>query len=85
MHPRSATDGGLKVLKNITMSADEDLIARAREKASRQGTTLNSQFRVWLRAYIDQEQASREYRELMRDLAYARPGRRFTREEMNAR
>lgn len=73
------------MLRNVTLSADEELITLAREKAARQGTTLNSQFRVWLRAYIDQEQASRGYRELMRDLAYARPGRRFTRDELNAR
>ncbi|MBU2601682.1 MAG: hypothetical protein KKA32_05875 [Actinobacteria bacterium] len=73
------------MLRNVTLSADEELIALAREKAARQGTTLNSQFRVWLHAYIDQEQASCGYRELMRELAYARPGRRFTRDELNAR
>lgn len=74
-----------EVLKNITLSADEELIALAREKASRQGTTVNSQFRLWLRAYIEQEQASRGYRELMRGLDYANPGRRFTRDELNTR
>jgi hypothetical protein len=46
---------------------------------------VNSQFRLWLRAYIEQEQVSRGYRELMRGLDYARPGRRFTRDEFNAR
>lgn len=73
------------MLKNITLSAEEELIARAREKASRQGTTVNSQFRLWLRAYVEQEQASRSYRELMREIDYASAGRRFTRDELNAR
>lgn len=73
------------MLKNITLSADEELIALAREKASRQGTTVNSQFRLWLRAFIEQEQASNSYRELMRELDYANSGRRFTRDEFNAR
>ncbi len=73
------------MLKNITLSADEELIALAREKASRQGTTVNSQFRLWLRAFIEQEQASHNYRELMHELDYASPGRRFTRDELNAR
>lgn len=73
------------MLKNITLSADEELIALARQKASRQGTTLNAQFRVWLRAFIEQEQTAREYRQLMRDLSYARPGRRFSRDDLNAR
>lgn len=73
------------MLKNLTLSADEDLIARARAKASRQGTTLNSQFRVWLRAYVEQEQTANEYRDLMNRLDYARAGGRFTREQMNQR
>lgn len=73
------------MLKNITLSADAELIARAREKASMQGTTLNSQFRLWLQAFVGQERASQQYRDLMRALEYAHPGRRFTRDELNKR
>jgi hypothetical protein len=39
-------------MKNITLSADERLIEEAREKARRQNTTLNEQFRSWLADYV---------------------------------
>ncbi|MDZ7728611.1 MAG: hypothetical protein U5Q44_10705 [Dehalococcoidia bacterium] len=35
-------------MKNITLSADENLIEAARERARRENTTLNEQFRRWL-------------------------------------
>lgn len=73
------------MLKNITLSADEHLIARARQEAEERGTTLNAEFRLWLAAFVEQERAARDYRALMDRLDYARPGRRFTREELNAR
>jgi hypothetical protein len=73
------------MLKNITLSADEQLIARAREEAEGRGTTLNAEFRVWLAAYVEQERAAQGYRELMAHLDYVQPGRRFGREELNAR
>jgi hypothetical protein len=73
------------MLKNITLSADERLIARAREEAERHGTTLNAEFRVWLAAFVEQEQTAKQYHELMERLGYAQPGGRFTREELNAR
>ena len=73
------------MLKNITLSADEALIARAREEAEKRGSTLNAEFRVWLAAFVEQERAAQGYQELMSRLDYARPGGRFTREELNAR
>jgi hypothetical protein len=73
------------MLKNITLSADDQLIARAREEAERNGTTLNAEFRRWLAVFVEQERAALGYRELMGRLGYAHPGRRFTREELNAR
>ena len=73
------------MLKNITLSADETLIARAREEAEQRGTTLNAEFRLWLAAFAEQEGVARGYGELMERLGYARPGRRFDREEFNAR
>ena len=39
------------MLRNITLSADEQLIARARDKAGAAQTTLNVEFRKWLAAY----------------------------------
>ena len=73
------------MLKNITLSAEEQLIGRARNKAEERGTTLSSEFRLWLSAFVEQERAARGYQELMSRLEYARPGRRFTREDLNAR
>jgi len=73
------------VLKNITLSADEQLISRARQEAERRGTTLNAEFRVWLAAFAEQERAAHGYQDLMARLGYAHPGRRFSREELNER
>ncbi|MBN2286125.1 MAG: hypothetical protein JXI43_06735 [Tissierellales bacterium] len=41
------------MLKNITLSAEAKLIKKAREKASREHTTLNATFRQWLSQYIN--------------------------------
>ena len=73
------------MLKNITLSADEELIARAREEAQKRGTTLNAQFREWLAEFAAQQRTAQGYRDLMVRVEYARPGRRFTREELNER
>lgn len=73
------------MLKNITLSAAEELIARARDEAQARGTTLNSEFRLWLAAYVEQERTAQSYRELMTRLDYVRPGGRFTRDDLNAR
>ena len=73
------------MLKNITLSADEELIARARKEAEGRGTTLNAEFRAWLAAFVEQERKAQGFQQLMSRLEYARPGRRFSREELNAR
>jgi hypothetical protein len=73
------------VLKNVTLSAEERLIEQAREKARRERRTLNAVFREWLRRYVGQESGSSGYAELMEKLSHVRPGKRFTREELNAR
>ena len=43
-------------MKNITPSADEDLIKAARQRAVAEHTTLNEQFRLWLQAYTRRRQ-----------------------------
>jgi hypothetical protein len=73
------------MLKNITLSAEEKLIHEAREKAQREHTTLNASFRQWLNQYVGAHLRESEYEALMNTLAYAKPGRKFTREQMNAR
>jgi ferric-dicitrate binding protein FerR (iron transport regulator) len=72
-------------MKNITLSADEQLIDQARRMAQSQHKTLNQAFREWLESYVRPESAVERYEALMKDLKYVRAGRKFTREEMNER
>ena len=72
-------------MKNITFSADEKLIKKAREKAQREHTTLNESFRKWIRRYINSDKTNFNYDELMQQLEYVNPGRKFTREDLNER
>jgi hypothetical protein len=73
------------MLKNITLSADEELIRKGREKAGRERTTLNANFRRWLRQYVNRNEKGADYRDLMKSLNYVLPGRKFSREELNER
>ena len=72
------------MLKNITLSADEKLIKKAREKAQREHTTLNENFRRWLKRYVMPDNTF-NYENLMTNLNYANSGRKFTRDELNER
>jgi len=73
------------MLKNITLSADEELIRKARKKAQGEHTTLNATFRRWLRQYANKNTRTTDYQAFMDSLNYARPGRKFSREELNER
>jgi hypothetical protein len=72
-------------LKNITLSADSEMIRKAREKAQNQRTTLNSVFRQWLERYTGGGSNASEFDAVMKRLRYAKPGRKRTRDEMNER
>jgi hypothetical protein len=72
-------------MKNVTLSAEEHLIERARETAHAQHTTLNAAFREWLQQYTAQPSAGQRYDELMKQLSHVRAGRKYTRGEMNER
>ena len=73
-------------MKNITLSADDDLIEAARRRAASDGTTLNERFRQWLADYVGRERKAAEAGRVMRELqGRLRVGRRLTREEMNER
>jgi len=74
-----------ETVRNITLSADDELIDRARMRAAREKTTLNAVFREWLARYGGGETSSQEYRELMKRLRHVSPGRHFSREELNKR
>ena len=76
------------MLRNITLSADEQLIARARDKAGAAQTTLNVEFRKWLAAYAatQDDAAVSRFRDVMVQLGNtADAGRSFTRDELNER
>ena len=73
-------------MKNITLSADEDLIERARAAAQAQNKTLNTMFREWLDQVASRPDAAKNYEELMKRLRHVNTGgRKFTRDEMNER
>ena len=72
-------------VKNITLSADEHVIERARSLARAQHKTLNTMFREWLHQLTTQHGETQSYEALMQRLSHIRAGRRFSRDEMNER
>ena len=77
--------GEWNMAKNITLSADDTLLKRAREKARRENTSLNRLFRGWIRKYVNRDHIDTEYDLLMQSLSEVRAGRKFSRDEMNER
>lgn len=71
--------------KNITLSAEEEWIARARVKAASEKSTLNELFRRWLRQYVERGKTENEIDIVMESIAYAYSGKKFTRDELNER
>lgn len=72
-------------MKNVTLSADADLIEKGRHIARSQGETLNAAFRKWLLQYTARGGSGREVDSLMKRLHYVKAGHHFTRDEMNER
>lgn len=73
-------------VKNITLSADEQLIEAARQRARAEHTTLNEAFRRWLADYAQAQQRLQRCDEVMAQLrGQLEVGRRVGRDEMNAR
>jgi hypothetical protein len=72
-------------MKNVTLSADEDLIEQARLVARSQHTTLNAAFREWLERFTAQAGSTQDFDALMNRLQHVKAGRRFTRDQMNER
>lgn len=74
-------------MKNITLSADDNLIEAARERARAEHTTLDEQFRLWLADYVRQESRADAAMALVEELRHEvrTGGRKFTRDEMNER
>jgi hypothetical protein len=72
-------------MKNITLSADEQLIEQARLLAKSRHKTLNALFREWLEQFTAQSGGVQEFDALMKRLKHVQAGRRFSRDEMNER
>jgi hypothetical protein len=72
-------------MRNITLSADEDLIEKARSIARSQRRTLNDAFRDWLAQFTASDGDAEGFSSLMKSLSHVDAGRRFTRDEMHAR
>jgi predicted ATPase len=74
-------------MKNITLSADEHLIEAARARARAERTTLNEQFRRWLREYAQRQKKADVAMAVIDELLgrLRTGGRRYIREEMNER
>lgn len=75
-----------RLVKNITLTADEALIEAARARALQEHTTLNEQFRIWLADYAHPRERLQRYDEVMQQLrGKVKMGRKLSREEMNER
>ncbi len=74
-------------MKNITLSAEEDLIEAARDRARQEHSTLNEQFRRWLADYVGRRHKADEAMALIDELQgkLRTGGRKFTRDDMNER
>jgi hypothetical protein len=72
-------------MRNITLTAADDLIERARLIARAQRTTLNAVFREWLAQFASGAGDTQSFDALMKRLKHVDAGRRFSRDEMNAR
>lgn len=73
-------------MKNVTLSADEQLIEAARERARAENTTLNKEFRRWLAEYAQAHERMQRYDEVMASLrGKLKVGRKVSRDAMNER
>ncbi len=73
------------MVKNITLSADNFLLDRAREKARKENTSLNQLFKIWIKKYVNRDDIVSEYTYLMQNIEDVKAGRKFSRDEMNER
>lgn len=72
-------------MKNVILSADENLIEQALAVARARHTTLNAAFRGWLEQYAAQAGGGATVDALMRRLRHVRAVGPYSRDEMNER
>ena len=71
------------MIRNITLSADEELIRKVREKAQKEHSSLNARFREWLGHYTQSK--GKSYQKIMKELDHIDAGGPFTRDQLNER
>ncbi|HEY2004141.1 MAG TPA: antitoxin [Candidatus Saccharimonadia bacterium] len=75
-------------MKNITFSAQEDKIEKARTLAAKKNKTLNDMFRDWLDDIGNQasdDNVSQRLNSLWEQTSYLRVGKKLSRDEINER
>ncbi len=75
-------------MRNITFSAREETIERARQIAAQRQRTLNELFREWLEELerqADKENVSGRLTSLWNQTNYLQVGKKLSRDEMNKR
>jgi uncharacterized protein len=72
-------------MRNVTLSAEDELIDRARLVARQRHTTLNEAFREWLKQFAASKSDVEAFDSLMKRLKHVNAGRHFTRDELNER
>jgi hypothetical protein len=72
-------------VKNVTFSAEDSLIERARLRAAKENRTLNAAFREWLERYAGGAMDRSAFVALMNGLRHVKPARGFSRDELNQR
>ncbi len=72
-------------MKNITLSANEDVLRKAKNKAQQNNSTLNNLFRKWLDDYTRDKNIAHELDRFLSETEYVEAGRSFTRDEYNER
>jgi hypothetical protein len=73
---------------NVTLSIDDDLLARSRELATRRGTSLNQMIRDYLEEIasdLSPDEILRELNALWESGSGDSGGKRWTREELHER
>lgn len=71
--------------KNITFSANKDLIEKGRRLAEVRQTTLNNEFELWLESYVRAPEKLTQLAELIKKMDYVSAGNQWNRDELNGR
>jgi molybdenum-dependent DNA-binding transcriptional regulator ModE len=76
-------------MANLTIAIDEEILRKARTRATREGSSVNQLLREYLESYAGinsaQNAALKDLMELSKNATSRRGGKRWTREELHER